>query len=347
MTEKTTSAKRRSEAGQSLDLDYSDPDVIKLLKAEVCPPGTTDTEFKIFIAKCKQSGLNPFLGECFCVERWTSIYDRQKSDYVNVKRNQFQAAEAGMAARAERFDDYGGIRFGMVYAKDVCEVDPTGSVNHKYNLTADRGAPIAAWAQVIRDDYFFSPEIVLLKDFIQLKKGNGKEPGGPTAMWKKPDIMLPKCARAAAYRRAYPRQFADVYAQEELPENDHAETPRANKAPTSAGPPSTALALVPQTTIEADFTEDGPEPERVEAPSHDEDEVDRIAREQEAPPAAPKPTGELSEYEKMCILLDEAIDGPQLNKLAGQVTKWPNAEEQVKLRQHFTRRGNDLRKAGK
>lgn len=201
-------------------VDYNDPKVIEVIKAEICPPGTTETEFRIFIDKCRQSGLNPLLGECFCVPRFSNVKTGPDA-WSLVKKNQFQAAEAGMASRAEKFEDYRGIRFGMVHEMDTCEINTgTGEVKHSYNLTGDRGKPLAAWAQVIREGFFFSPDVVYLADMEQRIKGSGKNAGQLTAMWEKPEIMLPKCARAAAFRRAFPTPFSAVYAREELRDDD-------------------------------------------------------------------------------------------------------------------------------
>ncbi len=167
-----------------------------LAKKMVCPPNTSDAEFQLFMAQCERSGMNPFIGQCFCVPRGG--------------KNIFQAAESGMLSRAEDFPDYEGTTSGSVYAKDTFKIDSgSGTVEHIFNPAGDRGVLVGAWARVVRSGRVPVVKWLLLKDYDQSQ-----------GLWKKlPATMIQKCAKVAALRDAFPKVFGGIYTKDEVPED--------------------------------------------------------------------------------------------------------------------------------
>lgn len=192
---------------------------IDLIKREICPAGISDGEFLVFLEKCKRSGLDPLLGEAYCVPRWQKVKHpdpkgRREPDGSpvmierTVERFTFQAAEQGMQVRAHRSGDFEGVRFGAIYANDECAIDfAEGKVIHRATAGKPRGALIGAWAIARRKGRDFHPVAhVLFSEYVQNNQ-----------MWKgKPETMIAKCARALALRLAYPYEFAGVFTAEEM-----------------------------------------------------------------------------------------------------------------------------------
>lgn len=179
---------------------------IDLVKKTICPAGIPDAEFKLFIRKCQASGMNPLLGECFCIKRNVNAGNKEKPNWI--AQYVFQTAEQGMEARADQFEDFEGIRAAAVYEKDLCNIDPSkGEVIHTFDPTKERGRLLGAWAIAFRRGRKTPLEWLLFSEYT-----NGLNP-----QWAmRPATMMVKCARAAALRRTYPNKFSDVYAPEEL-----------------------------------------------------------------------------------------------------------------------------------
>jgi phage recombination protein Bet len=181
-------------------------DDVELIKQTVCPKGIPDAEFKLFIAKCQASGMNPLLGEAFCVDRNQNIGTKENPKWIKVYV--FTPGEQGMEARADDFPDYRGIRAAAVYEKDKILIDAsTGVVSHQYNPVGDRGRLLGAWAIAYREGRQTPVEYVAFSEYY-----DDRNP-----QWKsRPATMIVKCARAAALRRAYPNKFTGIYVREEL-----------------------------------------------------------------------------------------------------------------------------------
>ena len=94
-----------------------------------------------------------------------------------------------------------------------------GQSDRQWSTTPD-GKIISCKVSVFRKDraHPFTQEL-FLEEYIQLTRE-----GSPTAMWKKPRIMLGKCAEAAALRMAFPDQLGGLYTNDEVP-------PEADRAP--------------------------------------------------------------------------------------------------------------------
>lgn len=204
---------------------------VDLIKRQICPRGITDDEFAIFIEQCKRTALDPLIKEAYCVPRRVKIEipnpsgDRPIEQWIT--KHEFQPAEAGMASRADRFPDFRGIKAAAVYEKDQIEIDAAaGTVMHKYNPVAkDRGRLVGAWAIAYREGRQLPVEWV---DFDEFKQTTRE--GKLTGQWgTKEEVMIVKCARAAAWRRAYPNVFGGLYIAEEHPPEER----EINAAPAS------------------------------------------------------------------------------------------------------------------
>ena len=217
---------------------------IDLIKRTICPKGISTDAFMLFIEQCRRSGLDPLLKQAFCVERRQNIGTYDSPQWVN--KHEFQPAEAGMLARAERFPDYEGVSAAEVFAEDPVSIDyGRGEVDHKVTPTQRKGALVGAWARVQRKGKV--PTVVWV-DFSEYVQKNGK--GNAMAMWAKmPQTMIRKVARVAALRTAYPEAFGGLYVAGERP--DDVDTGEENEAPAPVTREKPALpSPAPRETLE-------------------------------------------------------------------------------------------------
>jgi len=196
------------------------PARIELIKKQICPAGITDDEFAVFLEKCRRSGLDPLMGECFCVPRGASVKVPDPKGGIDpktgrattitkwVEQHVFQAAEQGMEVRAHRSGDFIGIRAGAIYEGDHCAIDfAEGRVVHRTNAALPRGKLIGAWAIAERRGVSVQPVAhVLLAEYDQKQ-----------SLWlSKPETMIVKVARSQALRLAFPAEFAGIYTAAEM-----------------------------------------------------------------------------------------------------------------------------------
>lgn len=209
---------------------------IEILKRQVCPKGIPDDEFYVFVKRCQTTGLNPLVGEAYCIPRYTK---GPGGKHFTV--HTFTPSAEGMRARAGRFPD-----FKKVDGAAVCELDPvalidegTGEVQHKVNAAKPRGRLTGAWGRVVKQD---GTAVA-----VWLPAGSRS---GNSSFWNSdPGGMLSKCAMVAALRQAYPVAFAGVYTREEMPD-DSAQPSMAEQVLARADGVSTAAsALAPKVEV--------------------------------------------------------------------------------------------------
>ena len=99
--------------GAALPADYWSRDRVELIKKSIVPQGCTDLEFEFFLEQCKRTELDPLKKEAYLLERKMKI-NRGTKDEKWVSRFEFQPSEAGLAARTDRFPDFGGINWAAV-----------------------------------------------------------------------------------------------------------------------------------------------------------------------------------------------------------------------------------------
>lgn len=179
--------------------------VIEVLRQQCCPKGIPEQEFYVFVKKCVQTGLNPLVGEAFCIPR-----NSKGPDGKPVTIFTFQPSAEGMRARAGRFPDFVKVDGAAVYELDpVALIDEgTGEVQHKFNAAKPRGRLMGAWGRVEKKGT--TPIVVWLPAGARRADGPvwSSDPGG----------HLAKCSMVQALRQAYPVAFAGVYAREEMPD---------------------------------------------------------------------------------------------------------------------------------
>lgn len=250
------------------------PERINLIKTQICPAGATDDEFAVFLEIAKRAQMDPLMKECFLVKRRLKI-DSGKLDgrgqaiEVWVTKHEFQPAEQGMEARADRFDDFMGIQGAAYYSKDTIKIDEAnGKVEHIYNASADRGTLIGAWAISHRRGRATHVVDVKLEERIQKdSQGNAR------STWRNPKTMIEKCARMASLRISYPNVFSGMFIEGEMPaDNDerdvtpertveqeaHGGTTRTERAAAQIEQRASQAKPLPPRTVDAPKPSDGP-----------------------------------------------------------------------------------------
>lgn len=166
------------QANTSIIAQFSDEDR-DIIKNSVAK-GTTDAEFKYFLALAASSKLNPFTKEIWCYK------DNKGNLLVFSGRDGYQA-------NAQRQSDYRGLRSAAVYENDEFEMDiPAGHVKHKIKAVG-RGAVVGAYCFVYRDGF---------KDFIVWVDINTYDKKAFT--WESHKAaMIEKVAEAHCLKKAY------------------------------------------------------------------------------------------------------------------------------------------------
>lgn len=214
------------------------PERKALLQKQLCPPTATALEFEYYFDWCRQTGLNPFVKQCYLIERWDTV--------SNTKRHEPMVAEAGFAARADALPDFRGMKSGVVYAGDIFGIDEeAGKVVHEWDLATRAKAGnkvLGAWAQGFRDGRVCEITWLTLETRIQMKKATAQGPAAPTIFWARDSPgQIRKCARADQYRRLYPNIFAGWYEPAEAREEEMEVNPAPTAAPAKPTGKSDAL----------------------------------------------------------------------------------------------------------
>jgi len=172
-------------------LDYSDPEMVKTLKATVAL-GATDAEFAMFAGLAKSTGLNPFKREIWFIK--TPGYTKKDGTRTDAKV-QIMTGILGFLAIANSHPQYDGMECDVERGKD--------------------GKPVKAVAKVYRKDRRFPAvaEAIWAEDSQPTESYHGK----PTIWAKMPSVMLSKVAKSRALREAFPQELGGLYTQEEMP----------------------------------------------------------------------------------------------------------------------------------
>lgn len=147
-------------------------------------------EVSLFLQLCKSQRLNPFVKDAYLV-KYGSNPAQMITSYQVFNR------------RACRNENYAGIENGVVVLRNGEIVHKDGSAVYK----AAGETLLGGWAKVyFKDNRKPAYAEVALDDYSTGKSNWSKMPG----------VMIEKCAKAAAWRLAFPDDFQGMYVSEEM-----------------------------------------------------------------------------------------------------------------------------------
>ena len=159
------------------------------IKERLCPTAT-DSELALCIELCNRRHLNPFTKEVYLV-KYGSAPASIITSYQVFNR------------RACRNDNYNGIKSGVVVMRGHDIVKKRGAA--VYKQVGEQ--LIGGWAEVtFKDGRETAYAELALSDYSTGKSNWAKMPG----------VMIEKCAKAAAWRLAFPDDFSGMYTAEEM-----------------------------------------------------------------------------------------------------------------------------------
>lgn len=159
------------------------------IRERLCP-NATDSELALCIELCNRQHLNPFTKEVYLVKY------RDAPASIITSYQVFNR-------RANRQESYGGIKSGVVVMREGQIVKKRGSAVYKQVGEQLLGG----WAEVQFKDGKEPAYVELaLTDYSTGKSNWAKMPG----------VMIEKCAKAGAWRLAYPGEFRGMYVSEEM-----------------------------------------------------------------------------------------------------------------------------------
>lgn len=172
-----------------------------------------DGDLAVFFHVSQRTGLDPFARQIYMIGRKGS--ERINGQWVDVMKYTIQTGIDGFRVVGRRAADAAG---------DELEYEDTlwcGPDREWVDAWIDpKNPPMAARVVVLRNGKRF-PATASYGEYAQFKRD-----GSPNSMWAKmPANQLAKCAEALALRKAYPQDFAGLYADEEMGQADNTATP--------------------------------------------------------------------------------------------------------------------------
>ena len=159
------------------------------IRERLCP-NATDSELALCVGLCNRQHLNPFTQDVYLVK-----YGNAPASIIT----NYQVFNR----RANKQPNYGGIDSGVVVLRDGEVVKKKGSA--VYKMIGEQ--LIGGWAEVkFTDGKIPAYAELALTDYSTGKSNWAKMPG----------VMIDKCAKAAAWRLAYPSEFRGMYVSEEM-----------------------------------------------------------------------------------------------------------------------------------
>ncbi|UVX66741.1 MAG: RecT family protein [Bacteriophage sp.] len=155
----------------------------------ICP-NADQKEVALFLQLCKSQRFNPFVKDAYLV-KYGSNPAQMITNYQVFNR------------RACKNENYAGIENGVVVLRNGEIVHKDGSAVYK----AAGETLLGGWAKVyFKDNRKPAYAEVALDDYSTGKSNWSKMPG----------VMIEKCAKAAAWRLAFPDDFQGMYVSEEM-----------------------------------------------------------------------------------------------------------------------------------
>ena len=207
-------------------------DQLVVLRHMGIPQKATSEDLRVFLHRAQQLRLDPFAGQIHLVEYGGKpVIQVGIHGWESIARDTADAAEVDIEWEDTQWCGPDGV-WADVWLSD----EP----------------PAAARAVLLRAGKRY-PAVCLYREFVGMAKVYDERTKRWTGDWRvnkmwseKPAHMLGKCARAAALRTAFPRQFSDVRIPEELgerPDTVRGEVVRED-VPTCSDPLTSALELV-------------------------------------------------------------------------------------------------------
>lgn len=219
----------------STELMNFTPAEVELITNDIAR-GASPSELQLFMLKCKQTGLNPFARQIYCIER--GFYDKNNQWQ---KKMETQVSIDGQRVVAERTGVYEGQDGPYWCGDDGKWVD----------VWLKKGPPLAAKVGVYRKGFQDALYAVALWDEFAQRNKNGD----PVASWKKmPSLMLAKVAESQALRKAFPQDLAGLYTPQEMGVELGADNDATNDFKTKDVTPEKEILDLP-THFEAEFNE--------------------------------------------------------------------------------------------
>lgn len=178
-------------------------DTLKMMLANKA----TDVEFKMFLAICKRTGLDPFARQIWAIKRRRyNAEDKQWEGFLSV-----ETSIDGLRLIAQRTGERDG--------EDEPEwIDESGAA---FNVWLKDTPPYACRVRVYRKGH--SKPYVGIAYWRFYKQTKKAKHGGDelTHMWDKGGpSMLAKCAEALALRKGFPNELGGLYTSEEMQQAD-------------------------------------------------------------------------------------------------------------------------------
>lgn len=185
---------------------------IALIKRTVASD-CNDDEFNLFIHSARHLGLDPLRRQIYAF-----VFSKDKPD---KRRMTIITAIDGFRAIAERTGNYRPDEDEATYELDVAEKGPNNPAGIVKATVRVYKFSHGAWHKVTASAYW--SEYAPIKEEWAYDQEEGKrKPTGKMELdtsgnWgKMPRLMLAKVAEALALRKAWPDDFANVYASEEI-----------------------------------------------------------------------------------------------------------------------------------
>lgn len=278
-------------------------------------PSATDDQWNLFIAHCERQNLIPGRHVYFRIQP-TNVYDPVLQNWVTEPRVVLITSIEAMTLIASRTGKYNGQRPVKWQYKKIGgdEVDcfdqsdiPRGCMCH------------SATVEILHKDWEEPVRGVARYDACVQRDGNGQ----PNSIWaKRGEEMTAKCARADAFRQAFPEELGKLYIPEEMQASDPSPvaggTVVAQLAATTTPVPAAVRALYAPEPVLAPPVNQAPAEEK--QPRDPMEAIDRITHEinrptelaQKAPaPVAPAVIPEVSifdsEADEPAVIMFDAL----------------------------------------